>query len=217
METELKISMSSEDLEKVLKAFRKEAIAGTFNHKYMPRAYFDTSDLKLYKRQASLRVQYSQGKGGELGSYEQTLKYDLPGQEGKAIFSRREVRDSIDTHTPDLDAITDKDAQKIIDGVSQPRLKHIFTAAVERRVFRMDVDGGRVELAFDKGVIFLAEDKNKSIQISEVEVEVKKGSQKIIEEIRDMILDIAPSAQIQYLSKADQGIKLYSKGKNLGI
>ena len=217
IETELKIKLSPDDLEKVLKKLRKEAVSGSFYHKYMPRYYYDTEALDLHQRGASLRVQYVSGKRGALGAYEQTFKYGLE-DSGDEVLTRKEVKDEVESPLPDLTAIQDADAVKISSGIENKSLKHIFTAAIERRLFYIEKGKNtELEIAFDVGIISLSDDISKFIKINEIEIEVKKGSAKSIQEIREMIFDIAPSAEIQRQSKSEQGTIFYSKNKNINL
>jgi inorganic triphosphatase YgiF len=219
VEAETKISLSRADLEMVLLKLQRKAAEGTFRHKYVPRRYFDTPNLELHNVGLSLRVQYAAGKSGTLGSYEQTFKYDIAPQDSAddasaEVRARREVRDAIPTHMPDIAATNDAPTKELLKDVDNKSLRHIFTASIERRLFEMPVGKqGKVELAFDCGTIYLADDPQCSVEVDEVEIEVKKGSPAIIAEIREMILDMASTAEIQPLSKAEQGVKLYSEYK----
>lgn len=212
VEIELKISLPLKDLEKVFQVLHKKNNASEVSHKFIPRAYYDTPDLGLYRKGISLRVQYKPGKLGKLGSYEQTVKLEvIPGTPlGKAILSRMECQDSIKAHKPSLADVTDPQAKAALKPFKGKKFLHIFTAEIERRFFDLEFRGGVVEVAFDVGKIILATG-NVHQDFSEIEVEIKWGGPELIEAVRSDILRIAPSAKIQPLSKSAQGSRLYLK------
>ena len=214
IEQELKISLSVQDLERVFKEFSFDVPKGDITHKYLPRAYFDTPDLQMHAEGISLRVQYKPGKKGKLGSHEQTVKFDLPpdaAQVDGALY-RKECKDVLNAAQPDLSAVSDAEAKARIAPFKNKSLKHIFTAAIERRYFNVEAgkgkDWGEVEVAFDVGDISLP-DTGDSQKFAEIEIEIKKGSPRAIHKIRDRILAIAPTAQVHTDAKSAQGAKLY--------
>ncbi len=214
-EQEVKIQLSQGDLEKVFKHFAQKHAPAHIEHKYMPRAYYDSARLALHKNDLSLRMQYKEGKKGRLGGYEQTVKRDLPAANGNlaagALF-RREVKDIMPSHAPDLNAVTDADTKAAVLPFAKLKLKHIFTAAIERRYFNVSTGHGKkaatVELAFDVGEIILQSDGSRH-QFFEIELERKAGNAAAIDELREEILKMAPSAKVQPLSKSKQGSQLY--------
>ncbi|MBI1216207.1 MAG: CYTH domain-containing protein [Alphaproteobacteria bacterium] len=217
VEHELKISMTPRDLEKVFKALTKKlAVRKTVSHKYMPRAYYDTPDLKLYKNAISLRIQYKPGKGGVLGTYEQTVKFDLTPEQPIAhgTFLRKECKDPVPTHKPEIAKLSDREAKALLKPFKKKKMQHIFTAAIERRAFNLKVGRGKkagvVEVAFDVGEIILACNDSRHA-FSEVELEVVKGSHEAIYIIQKKIHALARSAGVQHLSKAQQGSRLHQK------
>jgi inorganic triphosphatase YgiF len=218
-EQETKVTLPPRDLEKVFNALtRKAGGTGAVRHKYHPRDYHDTEDLDLYRHpnKASLRVQYVKGSGGKTGAWEQTVKFELPHDKNTAAGAmvRREAKDDLPTHRPDVSAVNDAGARKVVACVKGKPLKHIFTAAIERRYFNLNMRSGKsrgtVEVAFDTGWLILA-GTGETREISEIEVEIKKGSPRAIDALCADIMKIAPNARIQLKSKADQGIEMYLK------
>lgn len=213
-ELELKISLSVEDLEKVFKAFSSEVGKSDIAHKYLPRAYFDTPALEMHDAGISLRVQYKPGKKGKLGSHEQTVKFDLPPAAGRVADAlyRKECKDLVEGPQADLSRVSDAEADGKIEPFKGKSLKHIFTAAIERRYFNVEAgkgkEWGEVELAFDVGEILLPE-TGESQKFAEIEIEVKDGNPEAINKIRERIFKIAPSARVQADAKSAQGAKLY--------
>ncbi len=214
-EQEVKIQLSPGDLEKVFRHFAQKHAPSDIEHKYMPRAYYDTARLTLFKNDISLRMQYKEGKKGRLGGHEQTVKRDLPAANGNlasgALF-RREVKDIMPSHAPDLNAVTDADTHEAVKPFAKMKLKHIFTAAIERRYFDVTVGHGKkaatVEMAFDVGEIILQSDGSRH-KFFEIELERKSGNAGAIDALREEILKIAPNAKVQLLSKSKQGSQLY--------
>lgn len=210
-ELEQKIDISIADLEKVFQKLAKHVSAAAIRHKFRPRAYYDTPDLLLNQNGISLRVQYKQGEKGKLGFHEQTVKLSLPVSQAGGALLRKECKDQLPTSVPDMSAATDATAQAALQPFKGKSLTHIFTAAVERRAFDIEVKRvGKVEVAFDIGELTLP-GTNVSERFAEIEVELKKGDPILIDTVTKEILRLAPAARVQPQSKADQGITLYLK------
>lgn len=208
-ELELKISLSKGDLEKVFAHFAGRIPKSEIKHKYLPREYYDTTNMDLYQRGVSLRVQYKKGVGGKLGSFEQTVKLEQKPEATVAdALQRRECKNFLPNRRPDLSAVDDAETKSKIKGIKNSELVHIFTASIERRYFNVVSDKkgekGVIELAFDVGEITTLFD-GKSSEFFEIEIERKQGSAKAINTLRDKIMSLAPSAKIQKLSKAELG------------
>jgi len=217
-EAELKIKLSREDMEKVFKVLSGRGGVSKVSNKFHPRMYYDTPDLQLYKNNLSLRVQYKPGKKGRLGGYEQTIKVELKPDSPleKGVMLRRECRNDIKNHRPDLATVVDSMARRAIKSFRGKKLVHIFTATIERRLFDMKLKNGKkrglVEVSFDAGQLILPHD-NRHRDFTEIEIEIKRGGREFIGIVKDEILKIAPSAKIQLLSKSDQGSRFYLKYK----
>ncbi|MDD9899612.1 MAG: CYTH domain-containing protein [Alphaproteobacteria bacterium] len=214
-EAEMKLKMSLPDLERVLAAFvEKENPA--IKHKFNHREYYDTDALDLYHAKVGLRMQYKKGKNGVPGFHEQTVKYLLPDDSAiEGLSVRGECKDKLPTSSPDVSSLSDEGARAVVEPFLGKKLKHIFTAAVERRYFNVTVgagkDKGTVELAFDVGEIILPA-IGKRIPFAEVEIEMKKGSTAAIEAVCAAIQKIAPDAEIKTdESKAKAGTDAYRK------
>jgi inorganic triphosphatase YgiF len=215
-EQEVKIKLSRGDLEKVFNALSKKYEPNDIDHKYMPRAYWDTLRLDLDSRDISVRMQYKEGRDGELGGYEQTVKLDLPhgNRLAKGARLRREVKNMRPSHEPDLSIVTDARTMPELRPFLKKRLRHIFTAAIERRYFEVEAGHGRhkgtVEIAFDVGEIVLPHN-GRRYALCEIELEIKSGSKDAIDKLREYIMNIAPSAEIQLLTKSQQGGRFFRR------
>lgn len=213
-EQEVKIVLSKGDLEKVFNALVREHAPRHIDHKYLPRHYYDTPNLDLDQNGLSVRVQYKMGKGGAVGGNEQTVKIDISQGAtlaGGALF-RREIKNPMSSHAPDLSIVTDKDAKAALKPHLGKPLKHIFTAAIERRYFEIESGKGRhkstVEVAFDVGEIILPHNDSHT-PFYEIEIERKSGDADGINRLRDQILALAPSAKVQPDPKSRQGTEAY--------
>jgi len=215
VEQELKISLTNKDLEKVFAFFAEEVKKADIRHKFMPRDYYDTEKLEMQDAGVSLRVQYKPGKNGALGSYEQTVKFALaPDDEADAeALYRKECKDTLEKNSPDMALVDDPEAVEAVKPFRNKSLKHIFTAAIERRYFNVEAGKGKkwgeVEIAFDVGKITLPDYADVEQPLAEIEIEIKKGSPKAIAAIKEKIFEIAPSARVQREDKSAQGSKLY--------
>jgi inorganic triphosphatase YgiF len=216
IEQEIKIRLSAEDLEKVFNVLSHKLDSDDIAHKYLPRDYYDTDALDLHQHSISLRMQYKPGKGKGVGNHEQTVKFELPpgGDIVDGALYRKECKDETPGHAPDLALVSDREARKAVKPFLGKPLRHIFTAAIERRFFEVEAghgkDKGTVEVAFDVGEIILQSDGSRHA-FHEIEIERKSGSAAAIARLRDRILEIAPSAKLQPLSKSQQGSALYLK------
>lgn len=197
-EVELKIKLSTADLERVFSAFSQKHSVSSVSSSTKSRAYYDTPDLDLYQKGISLRL--------EPGGREQTLK--IEDGSTRQFMSRKECMDSVAAPAPSLSAVSDPAAQTVVKPFMDKTLIHIFTAAIERRAFDMDVKGGQVEVAFDVGALVLADNRARQ-DFHEIEIEIKQGGADVIAAVKKEIFSLAPSAQVQTLSKSAQGSRLY--------
>lgn len=216
VEHELKIQLSPRDLEKVFRSLKKKALGKKIEHKYLPRAYYDTHDLLLYRHSISVRMQYKPGKNGKIGSYEQTVKFDVPPgtAAAKGSFFRKECKDMVKHYLPSFARISDAEGRAVAKPFRKKKVWHIFTAAIERRSFDLKIGSGKkagiVEVAFDVGEIIL-DTNGRRYPFSEIEIEMVKGDPAVIEAVQKKIHKLARSAKLQTLSKAQQGTRLYRR------
>lgn len=207
IEKELILSLTRDDLEKVLKAFAKKKEASSVKNKFSPRYYFDTPHLELNANNISLRVQYKTGVQDRLGEYEQTVKIPF-GRTKKKVLKRKECKDVVEGYAPDIAHVSDKDAKAALKPFQDGALIHVFTATVKRRAIDLNLPEGKIEIAFDVGQLMLT-DGATHVDLVEIEIEVKRGSRHLISAIKKEIMALAPSAHIQTLSKAQLGAQLY--------
>lgn len=221
-EQEVKIKLTKGDLEKVFNALSKKYSPGYVDRKYMPRSYYDTPKLEMNNAGISARIQYKPGKGKDLGGYEQTVKFDLAddgSDRAKGSLLRREIKDKMSDHEPDLSIVTEKKGAALLQPFVNKKLVHVFTAAIERRYFEIDAGKGKkkgtVEVAFDVGEIILPHNGTHH-PIYEIELERKAGSAHAIDKLTEEIMELADSAEIQILSKSQQGSQYYRSAHKPG-
>ena len=209
-EQEVKIRLSRGDLEKVFNALNHDYKPGYLDRKYMPRHYYDTPDLLLDQNDISVRLQYKEGKENAVGGYEQTVKFEIPHATtlAKGASLRREIKDPRPDHTPSLAIVKEAHAKAMLKPFVRRKLQHIFTAAIERRYFEVEIGRGRkkgtVEVAFDVGEIILQQN-GRHYPFYEIEIERKKGPAEAVDVLREGVMAIAKSARIQLQSKGRQG------------
>lgn len=215
-ERELKIRLPRADLERVFKSLTKsKTVRAGVAHSFTPRAYYDTQTLDLYRHGISLRVQYKAGKGGALGGYEQTVKFDLARESGDGgLFFRKECRNALRDFRPSIAAVADVQAKTLLKSFKNKKINSIFTMLIERRFFCSSFGRGKnagvVEIAFDVGELLLS-CNNRRYPFVEIECELLSGSQNALWAAQKKILSLAPRAKVQTLSKAQQGCRLYLK------
>lgn len=160
--------------------------------------YFDTPEWELSRHGIGLRVRSSE-KGTE-----QTIK--TSGTSVGGLHQRPEYNVDIDSLEPELDLF---DSIIWPDGLDIPniqsRLTQIFNTDFVRKVFLLQLPSGSlVEMVFDSGAISTAEN---STPISEIELELKKGSAIELFDLAKELTELGPT-QLGNLSKAARGFQL---------
>tara|TARA_B100000686_G_scaffold352623_1_gene455291 strand:+ start:2250 stop:2870 length:621 start_codon:yes stop_codon:yes gene_type:complete len=201
LETEKKIVLDPKDMDTVFDAMAPKG----FHHKHHPRAYYDTPDLKLNSERVAVRLQ----DAGQ-GRSKQTIKAARDNIGDTLVRAEWDMEVS-GTH-PDFSVIEDVEILNALHGVVPDDLVHIFTSDVKRRYFDLACDGGIVEMAFDRGVISLA-DGSASVEFCEIEVELKSGPPHLVDQVADEVLKMAKGASVSTVSKAERGMRLYQAAR----
>lgn len=126
--------------------------------------YFDTWDLALRGAGLTLRVRE------EAGGHVQTVK--AAGAAAVGLFDRSEWERTVPGPDPDVDAAKGTPVRKLLGRRGFAELRPLFTTVVERRIAVLDVAGGRVEVAVDRGRI---EAGSRTQELCELELELKDG------------------------------------------
>jgi triphosphatase len=167
-------------------------------HELLDSIYFDSDDLFLRNHGLTLRVRHVGDK------CIQTIKST---DRGAGFFERSEWEQTIEGDQPDLSRVKDTALDRIlIDEVRKP-LKPIFETRVERTAYHLNGNGAEIVMAIDEGQILAT---GSSRPVSEIELELKRGSPADLFKIARGIVDIVP-VRLEFKSKPDRGYELVEK------
>ncbi len=158
--------------------------------------YFDSDDLFLRNHGWTLRVRHVGDK------CIQTIKST---DRGAGFFERSEWEQTIEGDEPDLSRVKDTPLDRIL--ILRKPLKPIFETRVERTAYHLNGNGADIVMAIDEGQILAT---GSSRPVSEIELELKRGSPADIFKIARDIVDIVP-AHLEFKSKPDRGYELVEK------
>ena len=191
-EYELKLTITPDDISAlkgadILNDARAQTASEFNNH------YFDDAKRSLEKSGAALRIRHQGGK------FLQTLKSNDVG------LRRNEWEVEVPTGEPDLDAVGKQPgAKKVAKRVLQEELQPIFETTFIREAWTVERDGAEIEVALDKGDVRAGSGRE---NISEVELELKKGEPQALFEVAFELLGVA-SLRPALSSKSDRGYRL---------
>jgi len=191
METELKFALAPEARARIEQHARGARDMAAFTDH---TTYYDTEGQALRKSGFSLRVRHRL----ENDSYIQTVK-----AAGNGNFRRQEWEWPINSSSPDLDRLGEVEPLPL-SSTTGP-LQPIFRTEVKRTQLTLaPADGSRLELALDGGAVIA---RNKSEPLSEMEIELKDGSE---ETLLGVALDLLRKEPLALLneSKAERGYHL---------
>lgn len=198
-EVELKLRVDPADLPR-LRTLPLFGAAGRGVTRRLESVYFDTPDLRLYRREVTLRVR-RQGR-----RYVQTVKG--PGRGDGLLQMRGEWEAPVASCVPDLDALPDPAAREQLGPLVPADLQPVFESSIRRtvRVVR-DPDGGdaRVEVAIDHGRIRTA--AGEAQEVCEVELELKSGDPQALYRLALMLAEQVP-LRVERRTKAERGYAL---------
>lgn len=200
-ELELKLSMPSTAASRVLQS---RAIApfkqGRSRSARLLSTYFDTPDQVLAGHGAALRVR-SVGR-----RWIQTLKTGGSSAGGASI--RNEFEWPVPGAALDLVVLRESPLATLIPELDLATLKPVFTTDFVRRAQQLRFpDGTLAELAIDQGAILAG---NRSVPISEIEIELKDGDvQPLFGLAKELVTDLPLT--VGFESKAARGFALASR------
>lgn len=198
MEVELKMAVHSDGLKKIQEKIIPR-IGGKveYSEKAIANQYFDTPDLLLQSRKIGFRIRTQDGK------HEQTIKTEGKVQGG--LHQRPEFNCHLDTPEPDLTKF-DRDifADNFDINYINANLTMVFTTDFYRHQWHIELDDGVVEFVYDQGVI---ESNQSSIEINEIELELKSGDASSLYKIADIVAAHLP-VHLSNVSKAASGYRL---------
>ncbi|MGY4623657.1 CYTH and CHAD domain-containing protein [Bradyrhizobium sp. USDA 4486] len=138
--------------------------------KHLKSVYYDTPERALRKSGLSLRVRQNGAR------FVQTVKTDAADDP----LRRGEWEASVPSLAPDLALAMPFIPEKLRGQLEMQPLEAVFTADIHRHARIIDLPSGTVEIAFDQGELIAGE---RSLPVSEIELELKSGSASTIYEI----------------------------------
>lgn len=171
METELKLLVAREDLERVLGAQAvKRRAQGRAQTSELLSVYFDTPSLDLYQGRLALRLRRIDAKSGE--RWFQVLKGGAASTAG--LTEREEYEWPVPGRRLDLTLLDATPYGSVFaKRALREGLRPVFTTRVKRTLLRLALDqGAQAELCADLGEIRAA---NRRSPVCEVEIEMKSG------------------------------------------
>lgn len=138
--------------------------------KHLKSVYYDTPERTLRRNGLSLRVRRSGAR------FVQTVKTDVVDDP----LRRGEWEASVPSLAPDLALAMPFIPEKLRGHLEAQPLEAVFTADVHRHARLIDLPSGTVEIAFDRGELTAGD---RSLPVSEIELELKSGSASAIYEI----------------------------------
>lgn len=206
MEIELKLLLEPRDVA----SFRRHPLlshyaTGKPQSRQLTSIYFDTPELYLQQSHTALRVR-------KVGArWVQTCKSG--GQAAAGLHQRPEWESDISGAAPDLQALRGliEPGSAVAALLSAPdlanRLRPIFTTQFKRTIWLLRSQAGdEVELALDQGEILHGD---KSIAISEIELELKSGAAASLFELALALQQTLP-LRAANASKAERGYSMHA-------
>ena len=190
-EIELKLELAPEMVDR-LRAHPPFARQPTYRQ-HQDTIYFDTPDRKLRKAGLTLRVRRCGRR------YVQTVKAQT---EAAGLFERDEWESQVRAMKPDLRAVTQTPVAKVLAEDCLQLLEPVATLSVNRTCWVIDKGNNVTEATLDEGVINAGDARQ---ALSELELELKKGSEKALFRLCEQIADQVP-IKLSVLSKADSAV-----------
>lgn len=162
--------------------------------KHLKSVYYDTPERTLRRNGLSLRVRQSGAR------FVQTVKTDVADDP----LRRGEWEASVPSLVPDLALAMPFIPEKLRTNLEAQPLEAVFTADIHRHARIVDLPSGTVEVAFDQGVLTAGD---RSMPVSEIELELKGGSASTIYEIALRLAEHG-SAKPSIRSKSARGFDL---------
>lgn len=195
METELKFDLEPAVAAKLCRDVLM--IDGDGHEQALRSVYFDTPNFGLRDAGIALRVR----EGG--GRRVQTVK-----QSNGDPVVRGEWECDVTAMAPDFGAAADSPLDDALPAADRDRLRAVFEVRVDRAARQVEVGGGVVEMALDRGQVIA---DGRDSPVCELELELKGGAPEALFELArslsgDAALDLA------FASKAERGYALLDGG-----
>ena len=192
METEVKLAFKDKDsLFKVALSEDFRKFLGDLDPKTMllENSYLDTTDMKILKRNASVRQRHVKGsedyfeetvkfRGGALGGLHRRFEWNVR-HEGK--FSIKDFK-SLAKENGDPVELLDI----VFEGVENDDLTVLCFNSFQRTVYELEYKSSKIEACFDSGLIKNS-DGSKTDEICELELELIEGDEDDLKELSSLI------------------------------
>ncbi len=195
-EIELKLRVDPQDLARLVKSPLLGLTDTTIDR--LHSTYFDTCDLQLKRRHATLRIR----RNG--AHFVQTVKSADDASHG--LHRRGEWEADVAGETPDLSAIADGDGHDRLQGIHENQLTPVFETDIKRTVHRV-VGNASIDVAIDEGEIRTG--GGAVLPVCEIELELKEGDPQALFDLALELNGLAP-LHIETRSKAARGYSLVS-------
>ena len=162
--------------------------------KHLKAVYYDTPEKTLWHNGLNLRVRQSGSR------FVQTVKADA----GDDPLRRGEWEASVPSIAPDVGLAMPFVPPKLRADLTRQPLQAVFVSDIHRHQRLVDLPSGVVEIAFDRGVLRAGD---RSIPVSEIELELKDGSPSAIYELALALTEHGP-VHPSIRSKAARGFDL---------
>jgi inorganic triphosphatase YgiF len=163
--------------------------------------YFDTPDRKLRKAGLTLRVRQSDRR------CIQTVKAQ---NEAAGLFARDEWESEVSAMRPDRKAALSTPVGNVLSANGLRALEPVASLSVNRSCWVVDSKDAVMEVLLDEGVIGAG---NARQLLSELELELKEGSEKALFRLCNQIGDRVP-LRLSVLSKAERAFSMGDANRN---
>jgi inorganic triphosphatase YgiF len=203
MELELKLALPLQDLHLLEKHLGRVAIIGRRKPKrqQLYNTYYDTPTHTLQRGAVALRVRRI--GHADAPQWVQTLKMGAAG--GSALSRRGEWEAPISTDGLDETLLVETPWSELdADGSLFRALRPVFTTSFERLTWIVALDAGRVEIALDRGNVWI---DGHSAPLCELEIELLEGSTDAVFAVASQISQHVSLLPL-HVSKAERAYRL---------
>jgi triphosphatase len=162
--------------------------------KHLVSVYYDTPERTLWRNGLTLRVRKSGTR------FVQTMK----AESGDDPLRRGEWEASVPSVVPDVALVMPFIPEQLRADLTAQGLEPVFTSDIHRHQRIINLPSGTVEVAFDQGLLKAGD---RSMPVSEIELELKAGSRLAIYELALRLADHGP-VRPSIRSKSARGFDL---------
>jgi inorganic triphosphatase YgiF len=202
METELKLSLSADELARLL---AHPLLTQAGNTQRLLNTYFDTPDLALQQRRMAVRER--------LAGEQWLLTVKTAGQSHNGLSRRQEWEGPTTPGALQFDKLVDDAALAQNLMTLRPNLRALFCTDFERQRWVITHAGAKIEVALDQGRIHVP-DSDLSEPILELELELLSGPEEALMALAD-VLRQTPQGPVMLVpsdaSKAQRGMALWAQ------